>query len=115
MVSVSTQNWNADSLDHVSTKSGTFLSEAQPTSKIRHARAIVVTKILKSQPDEEKSYKMESYDFCDFRFWLYEQNYIGKVPNGISRVISQELMRTRTLLVNTPTHRKATIESVHMT
>ena len=91
------------------------MSDDQPTSKIRHARAIVVTKILKSQPDDEKPYKMTSYDFCVFRFGLYEHNYIGKVPNGFSGAISKELMRTRTLLVNTPTNRIALIESVHRT
>ena len=37
----------------------------QRTCKNRHSRAIVVTKILTPPPDDEKSYKMTSYDFSD--------------------------------------------------
>ena len=58
--------------------------EHQLTSKNRHSRAIVVTKILIPPPDDEQSCKMTSYDFYDFIFGFYGQNYVRNVPAGFS-------------------------------
>ena len=68
--------------------------EHQLTSKNRQSRAISVTKISKQPPDDEKSYKMTSYDFFDFRFGFYGGNYVRNVPKGFSSAFLQELSRT---------------------
>ena len=68
--------------------------EHQLTSKNRQSRAISVTKISKQPSDDEKSYKMTSYDFSDFRFGFYGENYVRNVPTCFSGAFLQEFIRS---------------------
>ena len=68
--------------------------EHQLTSINRQFRAIVDTKILTRPPDDEKSYKMTSYDFSEFRFGFYGENYVGNVPTGFSGAFLQEFLQS---------------------
>ena len=103
---VFSQNWYGDSLDHVSMISATFFGEHQLTSKNRHSRTIVVTKILTHPPDDEKSDKMGSFDFSVFKFGIYGQKYARNVPTGFSSAFSQELSRSEQCWPNKKTIEK---------
>ena len=97
LVPISVQNWYVDSLHHVLMISATIFGEHQFTSKIL-SRAILVTKILKRPPDDEKSYKMTSYNVSDFIFGFYCQNYVRNVSSSFSNPFQQEFIRSEQCL-----------------